>query len=137
MRFIRGADACILVYDITDSKSFEQIEEWKQKFINQAGIENPREYPFLLLGNKTDLQNRSVSTQQGQSYSTEHHLSFYETSAMNGENIEEAIKKIASIASDQPTVPFFHEEVVAKAMANINNNEETKADSGGCFCSLL
>merc|ERR1719177_74289 len=30
--FYRGADACILVYDITDKESFDAIEEWKSKF---------------------------------------------------------------------------------------------------------
>jgi len=137
--FYRGADACILVYDITDQKSFTQIDDWKSKFINQAGIDNQKEYPFLLLGNKSDLnQQRAISQQQGQSYANENSMSFYETSAMNGQNIEEAVKKIASIASDQPTVPFFHEEVVAKAMANYNNNnDEPEAAAGGCACQLL
>eukprot|EP01083_Nonionella_stella_P002192 6316_1 len=134
--FYRGADACILVYDITEAKSFEQIEDWKQKFINQAGIDAPREYPFLLLANKLDLQNRVVSREQGQNYANENSMHFYETSALSGENIEDAIKNIASVASDQPTVPFFHEEVVAKAMANITN-EEPSEEAGGCACLLL
>eukprot|EP01083_Nonionella_stella_P079750 218942_1 len=126
--FYRGADACILVYDITDENSFKQIDDWKTKFISQAGIDDPPNYPFLLLANKIDLQNRAISQQQGQSYANENNMSFYETSALSGTNIEEAIKKIASIASDQPTVPFFHEEVVAKAMANYNNNENDDDD---------
>jgi Ras-related protein Rab-7A len=140
--FYRGADACILVYAINDESSFRQIEEWKSKFINQAGIDDPKQYPFLLLGNKADLDNgRSVSAQQGESYARQNGMAFYETSAKNGQNIEEAIKKIASIASDQPTVPFFHEDVVQKAMANYANNNDDAADNtdsgGGCACLLI
>jgi len=139
--FYRGADACILVYDITDQKSFEQIEDWKQKFVNQANIENEREYPFLLLGNKSDMsQNRAVSQQQGEQYASNNGMTFYETSAMKGTNIDTAIQAIASNASDQPTVPFFHEEVVQKAMQNYANNEETNNNddnAGGCACQLL
>mmetsp|Transcript_67362 Transcript_67362/g.60513 ORF Transcript_67362/g.60513 Transcript_67362/m.60513 type:complete len:218 (+) Transcript_67362:104-757(+) len=139
--FYRGADACILVYDITDQKSFDQIEDWKQKFVNQANIENEREYPFLLLGNKSDMsQNRAVSQQQGEQYASNNGMTFYETSAKDGNNIDTAIQAIASTASDQPTVPFFHEEVVQKAMQNYANNEETNNNddnAGGCACQLL
>mmetsp|Transcript_17151 Transcript_17151/g.27382 ORF Transcript_17151/g.27382 Transcript_17151/m.27382 type:complete len:217 (-) Transcript_17151:416-1066(-) len=140
--FYRGADACILVYAINDDNSFKAIEEWKSKFINQAGIDDPKSYPFLLLGNKADLDNgRAVSQQQGESYARSNSMAFYETSAKNGQNIEDAIKKIASIASDQPTVPFFHEEVVQKAMANYgNDNQEAPVDTasgGGCACTLI
>ena len=138
--FYRGADACILVYDITDPKSFDQIEEWTSKFISQAGIESPKEYPFLLLGNKSDLASkRQVSQQQGQSYANKQNMAFYETSAQNGQNIEDAIRNIASTASDQPTVPFFHEEVVAEAMKNYNNNneQEDNDEAAGCACNLL
>jgi len=137
--FYRGADACILVYAIDDDKSFQAIEEWKQKFINQAGIDSPTEYPFLLLGNKSDLnQRRTVSQQQGQQYATTNSMAFFETSAYNGNNIEEAIRNIASTASDQPTVPFFHEEVVQRALAyNENTNEQPTEEQGGCACQLL
>ena len=128
-----------MVYDITDQKSFDQIEDWKQKFVNQANIENEREYPFLLLGNKSDMNsNRAVSQDQGQQYASQNGMTFYETSAMNGNNIDTAIQAIASTASDQPTVPFFHEEVVQKAMQNYANNEEpTTEEAGGCACQLL
>merc|ERR1719419_1980030 len=46
--FYRGADACILVYDIADERSFEEIKVWKSKFENQTSIEKPREYPFFV-----------------------------------------------------------------------------------------
>merc|ERR1712233_177895 len=138
--FYRGADACILVYDITDTNSFEQIEDWKTKFINQAQIDTPKEYPFLLLANKTDMDSqRKVSPQQGKEYAATNNMAFYETSAKDGTNIREAVRNIASTASDQPTVPFFHEEVVAEAMKNYNtqNEEVESAQSGGCACNLL
>merc|ERR1712129_145886 len=101
----------------------------------------PNEYPFLLLGNKSDMDSqRAISAQQGQQYAAKHKMAFYETSAKNGQNIQDAIRNIASTASDQPTVPFFHEEVVAEAMKNYNNNDgddETAAAASGCACNLL
>jgi Ras-related protein Rab-7A len=35
--FYRGADACVLVYDITNQKSFEQLDSWRDEFLIQAG----------------------------------------------------------------------------------------------------
>merc|ERR1712244_122785 len=36
--FYRGADACVMVYDVTDDNSFKEMASWKDKFINQANI---------------------------------------------------------------------------------------------------
>merc|ERR1712241_1258667 len=53
--FYRGADSCILVYDITDQKSFDSLDLWMDEFIAQAAPRNPKEFPFVVLGNKSDL----------------------------------------------------------------------------------
>mmetsp|Transcript_9136 Transcript_9136/g.14051 ORF Transcript_9136/g.14051 Transcript_9136/m.14051 type:complete len:217 (-) Transcript_9136:276-926(-) len=140
--FYRGADACILVYDIADRKSFDDLDDWRTKFMNQASIENREDYPFLLLGNKSDLeQQRQVQRSDGQSYAQSNSMKFYETSAKTGDNIRDAISDVASKASDQPTVPFFHEEVIQKAINyNTNNNDEEAQETdggGGCACSLI
>lgn len=53
--FYRGADSCILVYDITDQKSFDSLDLWMDEFIVQAAPRNPKQFPFVVLGNKADL----------------------------------------------------------------------------------
>eukprot|EP00611_Tribonema_gayanum_P007728 TRINITY_DN1714_c0_g1_i2.p1 TRINITY_DN1714_c0_g1~~TRINITY_DN1714_c0_g1_i2.p1 ORF type:complete len:181 (-),score=35.99 TRINITY_DN1714_c0_g1_i2:831-1373(-) len=50
--FYRGADACILVFDITNPQSFEQLGSWREEFIAQANPANPDTFPFVCLGNK-------------------------------------------------------------------------------------
>ena len=52
--FYRGAEACILVYDITCPKSFDNVNQWKSDFENKAGPKNPERFPFFLVGNKAD-----------------------------------------------------------------------------------
>jgi Ras-related protein Rab-7A len=54
--FYRGADACVLVYDITNPKSFEKLDSWRDEFLNQAGPRDPEAFPFILLGNKVDKE---------------------------------------------------------------------------------
>ena len=40
--FYRGADACILVFDITAEKSFEQLNSWRDEFLTQANPRDPK-----------------------------------------------------------------------------------------------
>lgn len=37
--FYRGAEACVLVYDITNPKSFEQLDSWREEFLHQVNTE--------------------------------------------------------------------------------------------------
>lgn len=52
--FYRGSDACVLVFDITNQKSFQHINDWKRNFLLQANPKNSETFPFVLLGNKVD-----------------------------------------------------------------------------------
>jgi Ras-related protein Rab-7A len=53
--FYRGADACVLVFDVTEPGSFAKLDQWRDEFIRSADIRDPAEFPFLLLGNKADV----------------------------------------------------------------------------------
>ena len=48
-----------------------------------------------------------------------------------------AMEKIATTASDKPTVPFFHEEVVQAAFRSTMEEDEEEAQAAGCACQLL
>ena len=55
--FYRGADACILVYDITDPHSLDNLDHWRNDFVTQIGgnLSNlAQSFPFVVLGNKID-----------------------------------------------------------------------------------
>ena len=60
--FYRGAEACVLVYDLTNAKSFESLEMWKNDFIVKANPKDPDNFPFFVFGNKLDKSDeRKVS----------------------------------------------------------------------------
>ena len=60
--FYRGAEACVLVYDITNYKSFENLSIWKGEFLLKAMPKDPSAVPFFVLGNKVDKDDeRQVS----------------------------------------------------------------------------
>jgi len=140
--FYRGADACVLVYDATNKDTFRKIEEWKNNFLDQCGTENPDKFPFLLLGNKIDLEDRrAVTTREAQQWAEQNEMIFYETSALNGNNIESALTKISDIASEMDTAPVFntqlinHEDFEEKLAGD--ETQSADAASGSCGCELL
>ena len=55
--FYRGAEACVLVFDITNYKSFENLNIWKGEFLLKAMPKDPNAVPFFVLGNKVDKED--------------------------------------------------------------------------------
>ncbi|NHI91422.1 MAG: GTP-binding protein [Candidatus Lokiarchaeota archaeon] len=91
-KYAEGADAAFIVYDITDSHSFQMVEDWKYDLYQFAG-----EIPFVIIGNKKDLEaNRQVDLEIAQLSSNELGADdFFETSAKTGEEVNSAFKKLA------------------------------------------
>lgn len=58
--FYRGADCCVLVFDVTAPNTFKNLDSWRDEFLIQASPRDPEHFPFVVLGNKVDLENRSV-----------------------------------------------------------------------------
>jgi len=96
--FYRGADACMLVYDITDQKSFDSLDTWMTEFINQASPKNAKEFPFVILGNKADLAKTKRQVQEAKALAFckgKNEVPFYETSAKDNINVEQAFHTVA------------------------------------------
>ncbi|KAH7836311.1 hypothetical protein Vadar_034516 [Vaccinium darrowii] len=53
--FYRGADCCVLVYDVNVMRSFDTLDNWHEEFLKQANPPDPKTFPFILLGNKIDI----------------------------------------------------------------------------------
>jgi Ras-related protein Rab-7A len=45
--FYRGADCCVLVYDVNNSKSFDTLDSWRDEFLIQASPRDPDNFPFV------------------------------------------------------------------------------------------
>lgn len=91
--YYRGAMGILLVYDVTDEASFNNIKNW-MKNIEQHASENVMK---VLVGNKCDLgeARRAVPTEKAKALATEHKMMFFEASAKSGANVEEIFTKIA------------------------------------------
>jgi len=110
--FYRGADACVLVYDITDSKSFDNLESWMDEFLVHAAPRNAETFPFVVLGNKADLasQRRQVPANKAQTWcKSKGDMPHFETSAKEAVNVEQAFQAIAknALAQEAQNKPMF------------------------------
>jgi len=102
--FYRGADACMLVFDITDRKSFDNLESWMEDFVHEAKPETPDDFPFVIIGNKSDLaeSRRIVQEASVQEWcQKKNNLPYYETSAKDAINIDTVFRFIARRAYEQ------------------------------------
>jgi len=54
--FYRGAEACILVFDITNYESFENLANWRANFLEKCMPKDAANFPFFVFGNKKDLE---------------------------------------------------------------------------------
>ena len=99
--FYRGADCAFLMYDITNSWSFDNIPKWKKTFLDRSMVSSPETFPFMLIGNKIDLEEegRAVTKLQAEEWcNTNGNIDFLETSARDNKNIEEAFHRLAEKA---------------------------------------
>ena len=84
--YYRGANAIIIVFDLSDKKSFINITEW----LKQIGKHAKENVFMFLVGNKSDLvDERKVTYEEAKQYADEHELPYIETSAKEGININE------------------------------------------------
>jgi len=101
--YYRGAMGILLVYDVTDDKSFANIRNWIRN-IEQHATESVNK---MLIGNKCDMvEKKVVDSARGKALADEYGIKFLETSAKNSINVEEAFitlaKDIKKRLIDQP-----------------------------------
>lgn len=91
--YYRGAMGILLVYDVTDESSFNNIKNWIRN-IEQHASDNVNK---ILVGNKADMDEskRAVPTARGQALANEYGIKFFETSAKTNLNVEQVFFSIA------------------------------------------
>jgi len=122
--FYRGSDCCVVVFDITNSKSFDSLETWKSEFINQGGIKDPERFPFVVVGNKCDREtDRKVSRSKAENWCQNNgNYSYFETSAKDDIAVVDAFEKITTLASEQ----VKEEEIYIPSTIKLNDPNKNK-----------
>ena len=119
--YYRGANAIIIVFDLSDKKSFISITEWLKQ-IEKHAKENVFKF---LVGNKSDLEDeRQVAYEEAKQYADEHDLPYIETSAKNGININELF--------DSSIKTFLNNSSGFRGEKNIKLNQNSNNEGRGC-----
>jgi small GTP-binding protein len=91
--YYRGAQAALIVYDLTNKESFLKAQNWVRELQRQASSS----IVIALVGNKLDLASRrAVEHNEAKSYAEENNLLFMETSAKTAANVVEVFTAIAT-----------------------------------------
>jgi small GTP-binding protein len=98
--YFRKAKGVILVYDITNAKSFESLSErWMAQLQDHASSD---ELAKLLVGNKSDLtEAREVPLEKAQQFCQEYGMEMLETSAKSGQNVLASFEKLIAVVHDR------------------------------------
>ena len=127
--YYKGAKGSLLVYDITNPKTFENLDKW----LSDLKANAEEKISVVLIGNKSDLEEeRQISIEQGKEKAEFFKLAFMETSALNGNNIEKAFNELITDVYKNHHEMFEKQakvEISDKAIDLENVKKEDKNDN--------
>ncbi|CBJ32986.1 Rab8A, RAB family GTPase [Ectocarpus siliculosus] len=125
--YFRGAQGILLVYDVTDKKSFNSIRNWVAQIQQHADVAVNK----ILIGNKCDMdEDREVSREEGAQLAAEYGIQFFETSAKNDINVEKGFITIAREVKDRLMADGPNPG--SRAAGNVNLNAQASKKKTGC-----
>ncbi|XP_006636503.1 ras-related protein Rab-17 [Lepisosteus oculatus] len=131
--YYRGAQAALVVYDITKRESFMRAQLWLRELERQYV---PGETVVALVGNKGDLSDlRQVMLQEGQTLAENKGLLFTETSAKSGSKVSELLMTIAHRIR-QSTTPESTLEEWKDSCVDLHSPETQRKQGTCCMAEL-
>jgi len=129
--FYRGADSCVLVFDVIQPKTFDNLDSWRDEFLIQAGPRDPDNFPFVVLGNQVDIDARAVPQKRALAWcQAKGNIPYFETSAKEAINVEQAFQVIARNALKQES----EEDIYLPDTIDVTEQRSTSGSScaGNC-----
>jgi Ras-related protein Rab-6A len=143
--YIRDSSVAVVVYDISNAKSFQNTRKW----IDDVRGERGNDVIIVLVGNKTDLNDkREVTTAQGEEEAKKNGLMFIETSAKVGHNVKQLFRRIAqalpgmegeakqgeSQGTFTRSAPSILVLTCTHPVLDVNINPKETTNNDGCAC---
>ena len=132
--YYKNTACAIIVYEISNKKSFENISSWIEECKNTA----PKSILMVVVGNKCDLEdNREVTEEEGREFAEKNGMLFFETSAKTGKNVEELFKQSVKVIDQKIKENYYdlendscgikkgNEEINVVLETNLENDKKT------------
>ncbi len=129
--YFRGSHAAFIVFDITNRHSFDEVPKWLEMYSKNSNSDSRRN--IILIGNKKDLENyRKVSADMAINFATRMNLTYMETSAKVGDNVEEVFRCIAKQLMEN-----LGDRGKAKREEGNAGNQKNLMDSNSTFSNII
>ena len=103
--FYRGANYILIVFDLTNRKSFDHLSQW----IEESASRVNQNSTVIIVGNKRDLvEERVVSFEEAKAFSSLFNFPFFETSAKDNTGIQQIIDSISQALQTEKHEPLLH-----------------------------
>ncbi|KAG0672351.1 GTP-binding protein [Maudiozyma exigua] len=126
--YYRGAMGIILVYDVTDERTFTNVNQWFKTVSDHANDDAQ----LLLVGNKSDMDTRVVSYEQGESLAKELGLPFIEASAKDDTNVNDIFFTLAKLIQEKIDNNKMSDGGAQDSNVNIKSGNDTGSKSNCC-----
>eukprot|EP01121_Diplochlamys_sp_Union-15-3_P012535 TRINITY_DN3768_c0_g1_i2.p1 TRINITY_DN3768_c0_g1~~TRINITY_DN3768_c0_g1_i2.p1 ORF type:complete len:205 (+),score=34.71 TRINITY_DN3768_c0_g1_i2:28-642(+) len=125
--YYRGAHGVFLVYDVTDQRSFDKLPYW----IDEIKHHCQPNIKVIIIGNKSDMASRAVSSGMGQSFAEKMGVKFLETSAKEASNVQEAFTEMAKqFVTDLGPKKL----ITSETKDSVQLKQDLNQKSEGCSC---
>ena len=134
--YYRGAVGALLVYDIANHKSYQNVHHWLTE-LKEHGDENIK---VMLVGNKSDLRHlRVVASEDAKAFAEDNDIDFIETSALDSTNVETAFHNVITdiyyhLINTSCQNSETHVDTIVPNDDNQRPNEKLTPDSGHSYC---
>jgi len=131
--YFRGANGFVLVYDITDKKSFDKLRGW----MNDAKEKIDSEYKMIVIGNKKDCEDeREVDSNILKEFGEKNGVKTMEVSAKTGEGVDSLFTEMVKELLELKNVGFVQSDDESEANKTYNNldNSRMPEKKHKCIC---
>lgn len=129
---MRGGEGFILVYTVTEQRSFQEVRKFKEMIDR---VRNYEKVPIVVVGNKKDLEHRrQVSTKEGEMLAKSFNCPFFETSAALRNNVDETFTEIVRCIRKKENEDYFAANGKGKGAAK--KGEESSKGFLNLLCCL-
>jgi len=135
LAFYRGSDCCVLVYDINDPISVENLEKWINFFDQECNI-NDISFPVVVIGNKTDQKTEESieNIEKAKLWCQERNYPHFETSAKedNNSNVDAIFQHVSELLyQSKPSIMDIYDDDELTSSLTNNHTSPTRRSSLG------